>query len=214
MEKTILDAREDTIPKIDTRQHNDLSDGDGDNDFWGDDGSICNESNEVLDTSSELEREWQRRHSQFHTIGYRDGLTAGKEASAQEGFNDGFKQSVIGGYKWGVVRGVTSALACLPSGMKEKLVEVPETREKLQNLYESVHSVSTQDALKEFHVDIVASDSKKQLEGSDLNTRDADVPYEISSSSLLGRHVADFEFLKLGSFAIGTHSAIESQIVG
>ncbi|KAF5199929.1 Essential protein Yae1, N-terminal [Thalictrum thalictroides] len=214
MEETPLDAREDTIPIIDTLQHNDLSDGDGDNDFWGDDGSICNESNEVLDTASDLEREWQRRHNQFHTIGYRDGLTAGKETSAQEGFNDGFKQSVIAGYKWGIVRGVTSALVSLPSGMKEKLVEVPEMREKLQDLYESVHSVSTQDALKEFHAEIVASDSKKQSEGSDLYICDADVPYEISSSSLLGKHVADFEFLKLGSFAIGMNSAIESQNLG
>jgi len=49
-------------------------------------------------------------HFQFSIIfqiGYRDGLIAGKEASAQEGFNIGFKQSVLDGYSWGVVRGVT-----------------------------------------------------------------------------------------------------------
>lgn len=43
----------------------------------------------------------------IYQIGYRDGLIAGKEASAQEGFNIGFKQSVLTGYNWGLVRGVT-----------------------------------------------------------------------------------------------------------
>ncbi|KAL3599670.1 hypothetical protein D5086_007588 [Populus alba] len=65
------------------------------------------DSVEELDRESDLDREWQRRHDQFHTIGYRDGLIAGKEDSAQEGFNVGFKQSVLVGYNWGVVRGVT-----------------------------------------------------------------------------------------------------------
>lgn len=32
---------------------------------------------------------------------------AGKEASAQEGFNTGFSESVFVGYKWGLVRGVS-----------------------------------------------------------------------------------------------------------
>lgn len=40
-------------------------------------------------------------------MGYRDGISAGKEASAQEGFNIGFKQSAGDGYKWGIVRGIT-----------------------------------------------------------------------------------------------------------
>lgn len=40
-------------------------------------------------------------------IGYRDGLIAGQEASAQEGFNIGFKDSVLIGYNWGLVRGIT-----------------------------------------------------------------------------------------------------------
>jgi hypothetical protein len=40
-------------------------------------------------------------------MGYRDGLIAGKEAAAQEGFNIGFKESVLHGNRWGLVRGVT-----------------------------------------------------------------------------------------------------------
>uniref|UniRef100_A0A803LR77 Essential protein Yae1 N-terminal domain-containing protein n=1 Tax=Chenopodium quinoa TaxID=63459 RepID=A0A803LR77_CHEQI len=39
--------------------------------------------------------------------GYRDGLSAGKNVAAQEGFNQGFKDSVMIGNKWGIVRGVT-----------------------------------------------------------------------------------------------------------
>ncbi|KAK4372373.1 hypothetical protein RND71_007757 [Anisodus tanguticus] len=34
----------------------------------------------------------------------RDGIMAGKEASAQEGFNVGFRDSVYVGYNWGLVR--------------------------------------------------------------------------------------------------------------
>nr|GMD65354.1 protein yae1-like isoform X4 [Ipomoea batatas] len=42
----------------------------------------------------------------INLIGYRDGLIAGKESSAQEGFNAGFVESVYAGYNWGVVKGV------------------------------------------------------------------------------------------------------------
>ncbi|KAJ1428149.1 Essential protein Yae1, N-terminal [Sesbania bispinosa] len=79
---------------------------DSDGDDLSLDGSLWDASDDKLDSSSDLEREWKRRHDQFHSAGYRDGLIAGKEASAQEGFNIGFKQSVLAGYGWGVVRGV------------------------------------------------------------------------------------------------------------
>ncbi|PHU30496.1 hypothetical protein BC332_02589 [Capsicum chinense] len=73
-------------------------------DLWSDDGDLCDDSTDKLDKTSEIDREWQRGHDQFHTIGYRDGLMAGKEASAQEGFNVGFRDSVYVGYNWGLVR--------------------------------------------------------------------------------------------------------------
>ncbi|KAE8704439.1 Detected protein of confused Function [Hibiscus syriacus] len=73
-------------------------------DIQADDGSLWGSSDEELDKTSDLDREWQRRHDQFHAIGYRDGLIAGKEASAQEGFNIGFKQSVPVGYNRGITR--------------------------------------------------------------------------------------------------------------
>ncbi|XLR13468.1 hypothetical protein S83_041406 [Arachis hypogaea] len=126
-----------------------------DDDFWGD-------SDDKLDKSLDLDREWQRRHDEFHTIGYREGLIAGKEASSQEGFNIGFKQSVLAGYSWGAVRGVTSAFAHLPDELEEKLVEKLEKRNELHGMHESVHSVSTADALRFFHEDIKAKEALEQ----------------------------------------------------
>ncbi|KAG9454569.1 hypothetical protein H6P81_007473 [Aristolochia fimbriata] len=125
-------------------------------DIWCEDDSVENDSHVALD-QSDLDREWRRRHSEFHTIGYRDGLLTGKEQSAQAGFNMGFKQSALAGYKWGLVRGVTSALSYLPVHLKEEMLPKLETREKVQRFYESVQSVSTGDATKLFFEDIMHS---------------------------------------------------------
>ncbi|KAK6928850.1 Essential protein Yae1, N-terminal [Dillenia turbinata] len=130
------------------------------------DGSLFSGSNEEVDKSSDLDREWQRRQNQFHMIGYRDGLLAGKEASAQEGFNVGFKDSVLEGYNLGLVRGITSVFACLPDGLKEKLVEKEENQIKLQHLYECFHSLSATDALKLFHLEVLAKKSEETSEST------------------------------------------------
>lgn len=134
-----LDRRSTTIQANDNGYESDPDDS------WYDDDS----SSKAFD----MDREWRRRHDQFHTIGYRDGLIAGKEAAAQEGFNVGFKDSVLTGYNWGLVRGFSSAMASLPGGLKEKLVETEETRSKFQQLHESVQSISSTDALKLFYED-------------------------------------------------------------
>ncbi|CAA3022583.1 Hypothetical predicted protein [Olea europaea subsp. europaea] len=110
----------------------------GSDDWYNEDGDSC-------------EWESERIRNQFVTVGYREGLMAGQEASAQDGFNIGFKQSVSAGYNLGIVRGVTSALNCLPNELKERLVETEEERDKLKQLHKSVNSLSTSDALKLFH---------------------------------------------------------------
>ncbi|OIT07118.1 PREDICTED: uncharacterized protein LOC109226358 [Nicotiana attenuata] len=130
--------------------NNDSHDSEWD-DVWNDDGDLCHDSTDKLDKTSEMDREWQRRHDQFHTIGYRDGLMAGKETSAQEGFNIGFRHSVYVGYNWGLVRGITSAFASLPDGLKERMVDTKEIQYKFQHLHESVQSRSTMEVLKVFH---------------------------------------------------------------
>ncbi|KAL6873926.1 hypothetical protein ACP4OV_014008 [Aristida adscensionis] len=112
-------------------------------DIWGDD-------SDSPGPGSTLDREWIHRQNQFHKMGYRDGITEGQKDAAQEGFNVGFRQSVHVGYKWGLVRGVTSALAGLHDSLKEKLLPDAQCRGKLQKLYNSVQEVSADDVLQMF----------------------------------------------------------------
>ncbi|KAL9269606.1 hypothetical protein AKJ16_DCAP24014 [Drosera capensis] len=53
------------------------------------------------------ERELQKRSEEMYNSGYRDGITAGQNASVQQGFDEGLKESFSAGYKWGLVRGIT-----------------------------------------------------------------------------------------------------------
>lgn len=166
-----------------------------------DDGSLWGSSPEEHGSLSDLDREWKRRHDQFHTIGYRDGVTAGKEASAQEGFNLGFKESVLIGYNWGLARGVTSALNFLPDGLREKLVETQEEKDKFRSLYGSVHSLSTTDALKLFH-DI----SKRSVEQSDSNEASSNVD---QSSNILQNYSGELKSLVLKCPAIEVNLVLD-----
>uniref|UniRef100_A0A0A9D7R8 Essential protein Yae1 N-terminal domain-containing protein n=1 Tax=Arundo donax TaxID=35708 RepID=A0A0A9D7R8_ARUDO len=117
---------------------------DNDDDIWGD-------ASDSPGHESTLDREWIHRQNQFHKMGYRDGVTEGQKDSAQEGFNVGFRYSVHVGYKWGLVRGVTSALASLPDSLKEKLLYDVQRRGKLQDLHSSTQEISADDALQMFH---------------------------------------------------------------
>ncbi|KAK6234429.1 hypothetical protein QUC31_006835 [Theobroma cacao] len=159
------------------------------------DGSLWGDSDEELDKLSDLDREWQRRHDQFHTIGYRDGLIAGKEASAQEGFNIGFKQSVFAGCNWGLARGVTSALACLPDTLREKLIETQEKRDKFRGLCDSVNSLSTIDALKLFHDDIMSKKVVEQSEPVEAGVSAGGLREQSSTSGSLGKYTAELQSL-------------------
>ncbi|XP_062094729.1 uncharacterized protein LOC133800713 [Humulus lupulus] len=162
-----------------------------------DDDSSWNGSDVELDKSSDLDREWQRRRDQFHTIGYRDGVIAGKEAAAQEGFNIGFKHSVSVGYNWGVGRGVTSALALLPEGLKEKLVETEEKRTQFQKLYKSVQSLSTNDALKLFNDTVVAKRNTEEVGNAEISSTE-----QCSDRNQLERYYKELQSLLLGSPSI------------
>ncbi|XP_073017009.1 uncharacterized protein [Primulina eburnea] len=167
-----------------TQAHQNLHDSELD-DLWYDNNDSSRESSvDKLKIPSDMDREWQRRHDQFHTIGYRDGLIAGKEASAQEGFNIGFKDSVSIGYNWGLVRGITSAMAFLPLGLKEKMVETEETRNKFQSLHESIHSLSTADALILFH-EYVKRKPGNQNEDATCSYVDADLNNQIRDMDVL-----------------------------
>ncbi|KAH9303004.1 hypothetical protein KI387_014587, partial [Taxus chinensis] len=111
-------------------------------------------------------------------VGYRDGILAGKESSVQIGFNNGFKESVLVGYNWGLVRGITSSFAFLPEHVKEKLVEANEGRTKLETLHGKVHSVSGKDALKLFQEDVL----KGKLEAAPLGNSEESTPVNSEGS--------------------------------
>ncbi|XP_027355603.1 uncharacterized protein LOC113865333 isoform X2 [Abrus precatorius] len=179
------------------------------NDYGGDDlsldGSFWDVSDDKLDSSSDLDREWQRRHDQFHTIGYRDGLIAGKEASAQEGFNIGFKQSVLPGYSWGVVRGVTSSFSHLPDKLIERLIETLEKRNEFRELHESVHSLSTTDALRLFNDEIKAQEALEQSEQSEVSHPTPGLQEQPSRDSLLRNYRGQLESLICDNPAFDIH---------
>nr|XP_048329138.1 putative tRNA 2'-phosphotransferase isoform X1 [Ziziphus jujuba var. spinosa]XP_048329139.1 putative tRNA 2'-phosphotransferase isoform X1 [Ziziphus jujuba var. spinosa] len=158
-------------------------------------------SDEELDRP-DLDREWQRRHDQFHTSGYRDGIIAGKEAAAQEGFNIGFKESVLVGYNWGLVRGVTSAFTLLPDDLKERLIETREKRTEFQKLYESAYSISTTDALKLFNESLTAKIAAEQSENAEIETSRAGLQEQRSEQNQLLNYAAELQSLVLKSPAV------------
>ncbi|KAM3196206.1 hypothetical protein ACQJBY_072072 [Aegilops geniculata] len=115
-----------------------------------DDDSWCDASDSPGHDSS-LHREWTHRQDQFHKMGYRDGITEGQKDVTQDGFNLGHRQSADVGYKWGLVRGITSTFASLPVSLKEKLLLDTQRRGKLEGLHNSVQEISAQGALQLFH---------------------------------------------------------------
>ncbi|XP_045822971.1 uncharacterized protein LOC123915779 [Trifolium pratense] len=176
-----------------------------------DDGDNSNlDDSPWYDSDDELHTEWQKRRdeimtNEFHTIGYREGLMAAKETSAQEGFNIGFKQSVHAGYRWGVVRGVASAFAHLPDQLKEKLVEKLEKRNEFQGLYHSVQSLTTTDSLKLFHEDIIAQEASEQNVHVDVSCNTVSLQEKTSHNSPLVKYREQLESLISDSPAIDSH---------
>ncbi|CAN8284807.1 unnamed protein product [Cochlearia groenlandica] len=118
--------------------------------------------NEESNESQVIERDSELRYNKFHSSGYRDGIIAGQEASAQLGYNVGYKESVLDGYKFGIVRGVLSAMAFLPDELKEKLSIEQETRDKFQELHTSVKAISTEVATKLFYASLMSRKRKEE----------------------------------------------------
>ncbi|KAJ7079574.1 hypothetical protein B0H15DRAFT_858268 [Mycena belliarum] len=90
------------------------------------------DENATQETSRDME--WSKISSEFTNVGYREGITAGKESALQEGFDTGFAS--VGapfGRDLGFLRGMSSALvAFLISGVchhAEKEPMLAEARE-------------------------------------------------------------------------------------
>ncbi|TFK36512.1 hypothetical protein BDQ12DRAFT_686541 [Crucibulum laeve] len=63
------------------------------------------------DYNTSREAEWTRMSTDFTNVGYREGITAGKESALQEGFDSGFAN--VGapiGRDLGILRGMCSAI--------------------------------------------------------------------------------------------------------
>jgi len=75
-------------------------------DVWG-------ESSGDDDAACELSREYSARCANFRSAGYREGLSEGKEASLQCGFDSGWKDGAEAGWLWGQARGAAGALRAL-----------------------------------------------------------------------------------------------------
>ncbi|KAH9032821.1 hypothetical protein EDB84DRAFT_1243530, partial [Lactarius hengduanensis] len=61
--------------------------------------------------SHHAEAEWTGLSTSFTTAGYRDGISSGKEAALQEGFDAGFARTgAPRGRELGVLRGLAAAL--------------------------------------------------------------------------------------------------------
>ncbi|KAE8690391.1 Detected protein of confused Function [Hibiscus syriacus] len=144
-------------------------------DIQADDGSLWGGSDEELDKTSDLDREWQRRHDQFHT------------------------QSVPVGYNWGITRGVTSALDCLPDVLMERLIEKQEKRDKFRELHRYVNSLSALDALKLFHDYILTKKATEQSKSTEVSGSVDGAQEKSSNSAGLGTYAATLQSLILDS---------------
>lgn len=89
--------------------------------------------------------------------------------------------------------------------MKEKLVETQEKRHEFQGLYESVHSLSTTDALKLFNEDIKVKEASEPSGHVEVIPKIADLQEQSSDCSHLGSYLGQLKYLIRESQAIETH---------
>lgn len=173
--------------------------------------SWLEDSDDKADGASMLDREWKTRHEQFYNAGYREGISAGRNDAAQEGFNHGFKDSVMIGYKWGIVRGVTSALAHLPNELKVKLVEKDEVRKQFLSLHGVVDSISTGDALRFFYEDIQRAKPAEQR--STVEDGSSATHQSSSERGALENYIGKLELLLEQCPAVDLHSELNQDRV-
>ncbi|KAF9686402.1 hypothetical protein SADUNF_Sadunf03G0154900 [Salix dunnii] len=106
----------------------------------------------------------------------------------------------------------TNVLTFLPDDLKEKLIETQEKRTKIQCLYESVHTISTLDALIFFRDDITR---KKAMEQRELVKKSSDVARmnkdDSSCCSNLEIYVGELQSL-LHSPTIKLHLAVKLKV--
>lgn len=96
-------------------------------------------------------------------------------------------------------------MAYLPDQLKERLVGTLEKRNEFQGLYESVHSLSTTDALRLFHEDIKAQEALEQSEHVEVSCHTEGLQDQTSHGSRLTNYRGQLESLIHDSPAIDSH---------
>lgn len=88
-------------------------------------------------------------------------------------------------------------MASLPDGLRDKLIETEEQRTGFQGLYESVHSLSTTDALRLFNDEITSKKDREQSERSETSSLEVETGLEEQSlgHSGLGNYSAELRSL-------------------
>ncbi|KAH8824105.1 hypothetical protein DL96DRAFT_1670793 [Flagelloscypha sp. PMI_526] len=85
--------------------------------------------------------EWNKIDNDFTTAGYREGITAGKESSLQEGFDSGFAQiGVPLGHNLGNLRGIASALLSYLSSSSHSSLD-PTVLDQARNISRALSEI-------------------------------------------------------------------------
>lgn len=103
----------------------------------------------------ELARESRTRGAEHRNTGYREGISAGQNATVQEGFNQGVKEAVLISYAWGQARGAAVAFGALPQHVAAKLVPAEPARSRISEIASTTGSIDSQHAARSLLLDLV-----------------------------------------------------------
>ena len=95
----------------------------------------------------------------------------------------------------------------LPDGLREKLIETQEERQKFQSLYEAMHSLLTSEAMKVFHDGIMTKRSVEQSESTDTSSEVAGL--QDQSTNLLQNYFKGLKSLTIKSRAIEVNLVVD-----
>lgn len=101
-----------------------------------------------------------------------------------------------------------SAFAALPNELKEMLVETQENRNKFQSLYTSVHSLSTNNVLRLYHDDIMASKAVGHSDNAESSSNVVGLQEQSSGCSHLENHIVELQSLLLETPAVQVHLTV------
>ncbi len=100
-------------------------------------------------------------------------------------------------------------MASLPDELKEKLIETQEKRNEFKGLYESVHSISTADALRLFNDDFIAKKAQERSENAEASSHVPGLQEQSSDRSRLENYFGELQSLLLESPALKVHFLVD-----